>query len=236
MIFFLGLFMQNVQGYSRHRSRRPHAGSDPGGDGLGHRVGPHRRPHRGPGAHHGRDDADGRGCILGFTQVQADTPYSSYWWMLTIMGIGTGLVMSPITTAVDEHGTGSARGDGFCHPQHPRQVGGVFGIAVLGAIVTGRFVSEIRAALNALDVPPLVTEKVVEIAREGRAAGGSGMPSDSRSRCERHPGSRPCLVHHGDASGTLVRRCGRVGGSRHWCHHDQRDGASRATRPPGGRG
>jgi hypothetical protein len=58
-----------------------------------------------------------------------------------------------------------------------RQVGGVFGIAVLGSIVTGRLVSEIRAALNALDLPPFVAEKVVEIARQGGGVSGGSTPS-----------------------------------------------------------
>jgi MFS family permease len=116
-------------------------------------------------------------CILAFTQVQADTPYASYWWLLTILGIGTGLVMSPITTAAMSTVPAARAGMASATLNTTRQVGGVFGIAVLGAIVTGRFVAEIRAALNALDIPPMVTEKVVEIAREGRGAGESGMPS-----------------------------------------------------------
>ena len=58
-----------------------------------------------------------------------------------------------------------------------RQVGGVFGIALLGSIVTGRFLSEVRIALNAMDLPPFITEQIVEIAQQGRGAGGSGMTS-----------------------------------------------------------
>jgi hypothetical protein len=58
-----------------------------------------------------------------------------------------------------------------------RQVGGVFGIAVLGAVVMGRFVSEVRAVLATLDLPPFVTERIVEMAEQGRGAGGGSIPT-----------------------------------------------------------
>ena len=176
MIFFLGLFLQNVQGYSAVEAGVRMLASTlavmvsavVSGRIVG-RIGA-RVPVTVGMTLMGF-------CILGFTQVQTHTPYSSYWWLLTILGIGTGLVMSPITTAAMSTVPAARAGMASATLNTLRQVGGVFGIAVLGAIVTGRFVSEIRSALNALDVPPLVTEKVVEIAREGRAAGGSGMPS-----------------------------------------------------------
>jgi EmrB/QacA subfamily drug resistance transporter len=176
MVFFLGLFLQNVQGYSPTEAGVRQLASTlavmvsaiVSGRIVG-RIGA-RLPVTVGMFLMGT-------CILAFTQVQADTPYASYWWLLTILGIGTGLVMSPITTAAMSTVPAARAGMASATLNTTRQVGGVFGIAVLGAIVTGRFVAEIRAALNALDIPPMVTEKVVEIAREGRGAGESGMPS-----------------------------------------------------------
>lgn len=117
------------------------------------------------------------GATLAFIGVGADTPYSDYWWILTVMGIGAGLVMSPMTTAVMSTVPAARAGMASATLNTTRQVGGVFGIALLGSMVTGRFLSEIRISLNAMNLPPLVTEKVVEMAQQGRGAGGSGMSS-----------------------------------------------------------
>jgi EmrB/QacA subfamily drug resistance transporter len=176
MIFFLGLFMQNVQGYTPAQAgvRQLTAtlaimvSAILSGRIVG-RIGA-RIPIVVGMVMVG-------GGILAFTQVQADSLYSLYWPILTIMGIGTGLVMSPMTTAVMSTVPPARAGMASATLNTTRQVGGVFGIALLGSIVTGRFLSEIRIALNAMHLPPQVTEKVVQIAQQGRGAGGSGMMS-----------------------------------------------------------
>jgi EmrB/QacA subfamily drug resistance transporter len=176
MVFFLGLFLQNVQGYTPVEAGVRMLASTlavmvsavVSGRIVG-RIGA-RVPVTIGMTLMGL-------CILGFTQVQTHTPYSSYWWLLTILGIGTGLVMSPITTAAMSTVPSARAGMASATLNTLRQVGGVFGIAVLGSIVTGRLVSEIRAALNALDLPPFVTDKVVEIARQGGGVAGDSTPS-----------------------------------------------------------
>lgn len=109
-------------------------------------------------------------AILGFTSVQADTHYSSYWWMLTIMGIGTGLVMSPMTTAVMSSVPRARAGMASATLNTTRQVGGVFGIAVLGSIVTSSFIAQLRAGLAPLHLNPLITETVIATASKGVGA------------------------------------------------------------------
>jgi EmrB/QacA subfamily drug resistance transporter len=176
MVFFLGLFMQNVQGYSPTEAGVRQLASTlavmvsaiVSGRIVG-RIGA-RMPVTVGMFLMGS-------AILAFTQVQADTPYSEYWWLLTILGIGTGLVMSPITTAVMSTVPPARAGMASATLNTNRQVGGVFGIAVLGSVVMGRFVSEVRASLNALELPPFITEKVVEMAQQGGGAAGGGMPT-----------------------------------------------------------
>jgi MFS family permease len=166
MMFFLALFMQNVQGYS------------PTGAGVRQlpatlavmvaailsgrivgRVGA-RLPMTVGMALMGA-------AILTFTTVQATTPYGSYWWMLTVMGVGIGLVMSPVTSAIMGTVPPARAGVASGTLNTARQVGGVFGIAVLGSIVTSQFVSQLRGALVALGVPSFVVDKVAEIAQQG---------------------------------------------------------------------
>jgi EmrB/QacA subfamily drug resistance transporter len=106
------------------------------------------------------------GAFLGFIGVQADSAYSHYWWLLTIMGIGLGLVMSPITTAVMTTVPQARAGMASATLNTTRQVGGVFGIAVLGAIVTTSYTAKFTAAVNALHLGPAVTQAVLQMAAQ----------------------------------------------------------------------
>ena len=106
------------------------------------------------------------GAFLGFVGVQAETSYSHYWWLLTIMGIGLGLVMSPMTTAVMSTVPQARAGMASATLNTTRQVGGVFGIAVIGAIVTSIYIPKFTAALDALHLSPSVTQAVLEMAQQ----------------------------------------------------------------------
>jgi EmrB/QacA subfamily drug resistance transporter len=176
MIFFLALYMQNVQGYSPSQAGVRQLAAT-----LAVMVSAILS-----GRIVGRIGARipivlgmvlVGGGILAFTGVGAYASYASYWWILTVMGIGTGLVMSPMTSAVMSTVPRARAGMASATLNTTRQVGGVFGIAVLGSIVTSQFISQLRVALNALNLPAGVTEKVVEIAGLGRGAAGSGIQS-----------------------------------------------------------
>ena len=169
MLFFLALFMQNVQGYSA--------------TGAGVRQLPSTLAVMTTAILAGR--VVGRigarlpmtvglalmgAGMLGFTAVQASTPYHSYWWILTILGIGAGLVMSPMTTAVMSTVPPQRAGMASATLNTSRQIGGVFGIALLGSLVTGRFTANLADALQRLGLPPSVALKVAEVGRESRGA------------------------------------------------------------------
>ena len=178
MVFFLGLYMQQVQGYTPTQAGIRQLASTVAvmvsavvsGRIVG-RIGA-RIPITVGMALVG-------GSILAFTSVQADTPYASYWWILTLMGIGTGLVMSPMTTAVMSSVPSARAGMASATLNTTRQVGGVFGIAVLGSIVTSHFISELRAGLNALHLSPFITEKVLAVAGQGVGASSNDLSAAS---------------------------------------------------------
>ena len=111
------------------------------------------------------------GAILSFMTVQSTTPYSHYWWILAVLGTGTGLVMSPITTAVMSTIPVARAGMASATSNTMRQVGGVFGVAVLGSIVTGRFASALAAAFDRLGLPPAIAGQVAKMAQQGRGQG-----------------------------------------------------------------
>ncbi|MFH1833636.1 MAG: MFS transporter [bacterium] len=114
-------------------------------------------------------------AILLFVTVGATTPYGSYWWILVILGTGTGLCMSPMTTAVMSTVPTPQAGMASATFNTTRQVGGAFGIALLGTIVTGRFAGELKRSLGALGLPQGLTDNIVAVARHG--GGTESLPS-----------------------------------------------------------
>jgi EmrB/QacA subfamily drug resistance transporter len=107
-----------------------------------------------------------------FATVQATTGYHSYWWMLVVLGLGVGLVLSPVTTALMSTVPTSRAGMAAATSSTTRQVGGVFGIALLGSIVTSRFAGALTNSLTALHVPAATTAKIVAMAQQGGQSSG----------------------------------------------------------------
>jgi DHA2 family methylenomycin A resistance protein-like MFS transporter len=176
MLFFLALFMQNVQGFSP--------------TGAGARQLPNTLAVMIVAIIAGR--IVGRvgarlpvtagmfllgSAILLFETVQATTSYGAYWWILVVQGIGTGLVFSPMTAAVMSTVPTARAGMASATFNTTRQVGGVFGIALLGTIVTGRFAAELRGSLGAMGLSQTITEKIVTVAQNGQGAAGTFPPT-----------------------------------------------------------
>src|SRR4051812_6312462 len=135
MFFFLALYMQNIKGYSPLQAgvrflpstliiivAGPIAGR------LADRIGP--RPLMTGGL------LLAASSLFWQSFLEVDTPYSFLAGSFVLMGLGMGLIMSPMSTAamnaVDRTKAGVASGI----LSMSRMVGGTFGVAVLGALVT----------------------------------------------------------------------------------------------------
>jgi EmrB/QacA subfamily drug resistance transporter len=176
VVFFLSLFLQNVQGYSPTRAGVLQLPTTLGvmvaaivsGRIVG-RIGS-RLPitigllMTGTG-------------LLFMTGIQPDTSYASFWYWLLLIGLGNGLIMSPMTTAIMGTVPAARAGMASATSNTMRQVGSVFGIAVLGNLVTHTFTSDLRSALEQFRLPPAVTTKIMAMAGQGRqAASGRSIP------------------------------------------------------------
>ena len=185
ILFFLALFMQNVLGYSAAQAglrQLPNTLAVMVASILSGRI-------------VGRGGARAPitvgmillgGGILLFTTVQATSAFSSFWWMLVIMGVGCGLVMPTMTTAIMSTVPAARAGMASATSNTTRQVGGVFGIALLGSIVTSRFGSELTKGVHALNLSPAVSERIIAIAHQGQQSvslpAGSGVDPHVISR------------------------------------------------------
>jgi EmrB/QacA subfamily drug resistance transporter len=136
MFFFIALYMQNIKGYSPLQAGVRFLPSTavivvvgPLAGRWTDRVGP--RPLMTTGL------LMVAGSLFWQGHLAIDTPYASLAGAFVLMGFGMGLVMSPMSTAamnsVDRTKAGVASGI----LSMSRMVGGSFGVAAMGALITG---------------------------------------------------------------------------------------------------
>ncbi|MFJ2953229.1 DHA2 family efflux MFS transporter permease subunit [Streptomyces sp. NPDC087270] len=76
--------------------------------------------------------------LLALGTVHADTGYGNVWWRLALVGIGFALTLSPLTGAAIQAVSPQEGGLASGISSTTRQIGGVLGVAVLGAVVRTR--------------------------------------------------------------------------------------------------
>jgi MFS transporter, DHA2 family, methylenomycin A resistance protein len=176
VVFYLSLFMQNVQGYSPTEAGVLQLPSTLGvmtaaiisGRIVG-RIGARLPITLGL--------LMGGTALLFLTGIQPETGYASFWYWLLLMGLGIGLIMSPMTSAIMGTVPAARAGMASATSNTMRQVGSVFGIAVLGNIVTHTFTSDLKTALTEFRLPPAATAKIMAMAGQGReSASGHAIP------------------------------------------------------------
>ncbi|MFE3165087.1 MFS transporter [Streptomyces sp. NPDC059224] len=141
------------------------------------------------------------------TGLAADTSFASAAWRLALLGLGMGLVVTPMTAtavaSVPHHlaGMAAAGNNAF------RQVGGALGPAVLGALLTTRAVGALPGHLTDAGVTGATRDRVVPVAQAdglgavahldlgGQTGQALGALSDSFL-----DGMRLCLITAGSLS------------------------------------
>src|SRR4051812_407578 len=166
MFFFLALYMQNIKGYSPLQAGVRFLPSTavivfvgPLAGRLTDRVGP--RPLMTTGL------LLVAGSLFWLGHLAIDTPYASLAGAFVLMGFGMGLVMSPMSTAamnsVDRTKAGVASGI----LSMSRMVGGSFGVAAMGALISALGRSRID------DLLPNVPESARSKLADSLGAGGA---------------------------------------------------------------
>ena len=108
------------------------------------------------------------GGLLALSRLGVST---SYWLMLPVfmaMGHGMGATMTPMTAAVMNAVGHERAGLGSAMTNTSREVGGVFGIALLGTILTTRLASVFEPALSGLGLHPAREAAIATAAGTGR--------------------------------------------------------------------
>jgi hypothetical protein len=111
-----------------------------------------------------------------FTQVQVNTHYAYIWPLLTLAGLGMAFVMTPMTAAVMSTVPPQRAGMASATTSASREIGGVFGIALLGAIVTHVFTRDLDRIASQLNLPPAIKASILQQASRGVEQTGGQLP------------------------------------------------------------
>jgi DHA2 family methylenomycin A resistance protein-like MFS transporter len=110
-------------------------------------------------------------ALLLVTRLEPDSSYGTLWWNFGILGIGFGLMISPLAAAVLSATPPTRAGLGSSVNNTSRQIGGALGVAVLGTVVLQQFTSNITSQLAQVGVPePLGATIASRIAAAGAQA------------------------------------------------------------------
>lgn len=111
-------------------------------------------------------------ALLLLTSLTTNTAYGEIWWRLGLLGIGFGLMLSPITSAVLAATPPARAGLASSMVNSSRQIGSVLGIAVLGAVVEHQEASNLMINLIHLHLPEPISETLsAAIATAGAVPG-----------------------------------------------------------------
>jgi EmrB/QacA subfamily drug resistance transporter len=105
--------------------------------------------------------------LLALSFGSVATPYWVLGLLFLVMGIGMGATMAPMTAAVMNAVGPQRAGLGSAMTNTSREVGGVFGIALLGTILTSILKGSLTGGLGGLGLAPAQSEAIA-------AAGGHG--------------------------------------------------------------
>ncbi len=163
-------------------------GLPPDGGRADHRVRPHR-PAGGTGR--GRAGRWPSGCLLaggGILVANAvlspTVDFATLGWVLPLAGIGIGMLLVPVTsvplTVVPPERSGMAASA----TNTSREMGAVFGVAILGSIVNAKLTGDLAARLKAIGIPPNFQSLVEHAIQTGGASQG-GAASRRRTQQER---------------------------------------------------
>jgi DHA2 family methylenomycin A resistance protein-like MFS transporter len=114
---------------------------------------------------------------LYFTQITPNTPYSSYWTVLVLSGMGYGLTISPLAAVVMSSVSSAQGGVASAILNTTTRIGGVLGISLQGTILSQRLADQLRRSLSAFNLSPQLQDQLISKALHQGAEITTPLPS-----------------------------------------------------------
>ncbi|MGK4583933.1 MFS transporter [Kitasatospora sp. HPMI-4] len=118
-------------------------------------------------------------ALGGLSCYGARAHYTQYLWVLFTMGFGMGMTFTPVSVAVLRRVAPQQTGMASATINTLRELGGVVGVAALGAVLTGRLTANLAGALDRLGVPSDAGRRLADSVTSAGATGAerpAGLP------------------------------------------------------------
>jgi EmrB/QacA subfamily drug resistance transporter len=113
--------------------------------------------------------------VFFLSQISLTTTWQSLMIPLAIVGMGVGLAMAPLTSAVMSTVAPEKSGNASGILSTSRQLGALLGIAVLGAVLQNRLVAGLLDALRGLQLPDAIKQQIEAQLTNGSISMTSGI-------------------------------------------------------------
>ena len=124
----------------------------------------------------------GGGILIAAAVLGPHVSFATLGWVLPIAGIGIGMLLVPVTsvplTVVPPERSGMAASA----TNTSREMGAVFGVAILGAIVNAKLTGDLAARLKAIGIPPNFQSLVLHAVQTGGTSSGGAASSAEHSK------------------------------------------------------
>ncbi|HEX3824883.1 MAG TPA: MFS transporter [Mycobacteriales bacterium] len=117
------------------------------------------------------------GIVMTQHLITAVPSFAPLTGALAFTGLGFGMAIVPVTTAVLEIVPAARSGMAASATNTSRQLGVVFGVAVLGSLINAHLTGDLVARLRQLGIPASYQALVLGAVRTGDIPSGSGKPS-----------------------------------------------------------
>ncbi len=125
--------------------------------------------------------AAGIGILVVDGVLGPDVGFANLSWSLGLAGVGFGIALVPVVSAAMSSVEPERSGMAASATNTCRELGAVFGVAVLGAIVNAQLTSHLTSRLKALGIPPNFQSVVIAGVTHG------GVPGSSGQAAKNHP-------------------------------------------------
>ncbi|WP_370418386.1 MFS transporter [Streptomyces sp. QH1-20] len=146
-------------------------------------------------------------ALAGLSCFGRQAAYAEYWWLLPVLGVGTGLLFVPATITLVGRAPAAHVGTASAVVDTLREVGGVVGVSALGAVLTARM----RSALQGRAAPAGFGHDAREHLVRSVVTGGPAHWPDTGSRPGTGASSLTVWVEDSFVEGLqLALRCGAL--------------------------
>ncbi|MFF7453256.1 MFS transporter [Kitasatospora sp. NPDC008115] len=126
-------------------------------------------------------------CALGLAGLSLygeQARYAEYLWTLFVLGLGMGLTFTPVSIAVLQRVAPERTGTASATVNTLRELGGVLGIAVLGAVLTHRLTTGLTASLARLGLPAYILGRPADTLTAATTTPAAPLPAPVRQAVE----------------------------------------------------